>query len=382
MSRVVVFETPGPIDIRAFTCHGVNTKPNSDNPIGFFGTGLKYVVAVLARLGIPLLVVGDDEVWHFYRKKAQFRDKDFDFVRLKRDRVHGRSSYEELSYTTEYGKNWLLWQVFRELHSNTLDEGGRTFALKDLEELDRKPGHTYIVVTGEEFAEEFDQRDKTFLPDGLRVVNVSQGIQILDRPSDHLYYRGMRVYDLNKPSALTYNFLSGVNLTEDRTAGNYASMLTMIASKILSSEERLVVDKVVRAEGGTMEADLSFTYHSTEPSETFQRAVEQAPQPNATAKAYVRSKRLREAHAHPLRHHPRPWRWAAGRTELRDASDDVVFELRADMTDLAKTYLLELVNQDLDRWQMDNFMDEHDPEEGELRVGAPEVIYADDDVPF
>ena len=31
---------------------------------------------------------------------------------------------EQLPFTTELGKNWEVWQAYRELHSNTLDESG------------------------------------------------------------------------------------------------------------------------------------------------------------------------------------------------------------------------------------------------------------------
>lgn len=39
MPRVVVFKTPGHIPLEAFTTFGINSKPNSLNPIGFFGSG-------------------------------------------------------------------------------------------------------------------------------------------------------------------------------------------------------------------------------------------------------------------------------------------------------------------------------------------------------
>jgi len=43
---MIVFENQGEIDLIAFTPFGVNTK-ETDSPIGFFGTGLKYATAVL-----------------------------------------------------------------------------------------------------------------------------------------------------------------------------------------------------------------------------------------------------------------------------------------------------------------------------------------------
>jgi hypothetical protein len=43
----LVFRTPGVLDLRALTTFGMSSKPNSTSPIGIFGTGLKYAVAVM-----------------------------------------------------------------------------------------------------------------------------------------------------------------------------------------------------------------------------------------------------------------------------------------------------------------------------------------------
>src|ERR1700733_12022356 len=47
---MIVFENYGEIEIDAITTFGVSVK-EGPNPIGFFGTGLKYAVAVLLRHG-------------------------------------------------------------------------------------------------------------------------------------------------------------------------------------------------------------------------------------------------------------------------------------------------------------------------------------------
>ena len=45
---MVVFENTGEIDILSISSFGVSVK-EGDSPIGFFGTGLKYAIAVLLR---------------------------------------------------------------------------------------------------------------------------------------------------------------------------------------------------------------------------------------------------------------------------------------------------------------------------------------------
>src|SRR4051812_45010022 len=134
MTRAVVFKNDGVIPIEAFTQFGINDKPATDNPIGFFGTGLKYAVAVLVREGFTVEVWRGINKYTFYSKTKKFRTKDFDMIRMKIEKRSTlasffKPSYVELPYSTEYGKTWQLWQVFRELYSNVLDENGTAFVI-------------------------------------------------------------------------------------------------------------------------------------------------------------------------------------------------------------------------------------------------------------
>jgi hypothetical protein len=376
MARSVVFDTPGSIELRALTSIGVNTKPNSTNPIGTFGTGLKYSVAVLARLGLGMSVVVDGAVYAFYRKTERFRDADFDFIRMKKETLQrtlsSRAQYSELAYTTQYGKFWQLWQVYRELHSNTLDENGRTYVVDSIEDIEFLPGRTYIVVTGEAFAQEYDNRDKTFLPDGATAVHASERLQVLDRPSKYVYYRGMRVYDLDKPAQFTYNFLRDVELTEDRTAKNSMLLRTYIEQHMLASSNSDMVRRAVNAPGDTFESDLSYTYHSSEPTQEFIAAASAGPLANPTAASYVRGKTLRQQHGQPLDGRPRPWRIEG--SYIVDADGDPVLQhsFGGGLEPIQLRYVLALLNRDIYGWELDNFIaSEVNPEDAKLLADVP-----------
>ena len=49
---MIIFQNKGLIDVHAISIMGVSVK--EDNSIGFFGTGLKYAIAVLLREGIKI----------------------------------------------------------------------------------------------------------------------------------------------------------------------------------------------------------------------------------------------------------------------------------------------------------------------------------------
>ncbi len=366
MPRSVIFETEGPLDLRAITCVGVNTKPRSSSPIGQFGTGLKYSVAVLCRESIGVTVVTSGEVYAFYRKTERFRDKDFDFIRMKRETLQrtlrSRAQYSELNYTTEYGKYWQLWQVYRELHSNTLDEGGTVYTVEDLEAVDFQPDRTYFVVTGERFAEEYDNRHRTFLPDGLTVVRETERLQVLERPSQHVYYRGMRVYDLDKPAQFTYNFLNDVELTEDRTAKNSMALRTSIEEYMLADAPAHVVEQAVAAPEGSFESELTYTNHWREPSAAFTQAVAASPVANPTAAAYVRKRGRRAAGGEPLQGRPRPWRLQAGYVVDADGNPVLRYDINCGLEPIQMQYVLALLNRDLYGYELDQWLEQQSGE--------------------
>lgn len=224
---IVQFRTPTTIPLEAFSLLGVNVKTSS-SAIGRFGTGLKYAVAVILRHGGTLQLFVDGTEYEFYLHSKDFRGKTFQQIRMrKRDSGPlGRwLSSKALPFTTEFGKDWKLWQAFRELMSNTKDEAGEVLTFKYGPK--ESPGFnppakgTTIIVDCPAFYEAMQEAEVFLVHDGQELVYEDDSVEIYNRPSKHLYYQGIRVYDLRYPARLTYNFKTGyVNLTEDRTAGN------------------------------------------------------------------------------------------------------------------------------------------------------------------
>lgn len=119
-----------------------------------------------------------------------------------------------LGFTTSLGRDWKQWMAFRELASNCLDEGGSYF------EGDAEPedGCTVIAVTGAAFRKAWQIRDTVIID--TRPITSNRYIEVHEGNSPYVYYRGVRVHQMNKPSAMTYNILEAIELTEDRTAKN------------------------------------------------------------------------------------------------------------------------------------------------------------------
>lgn len=275
MTQAVIFETPGLIDMRALTTLGINVKPNTVNPIGYFGTGLKYAIAVLVRNDIPVTIYRGLEKYTFHHNEDTFRGEKVSMIEM-RFKKNIRTRKTQLPYTTQFGKNWELWQAFRELYSNTIDEQGNvthTVELSnDIISVEPEENMTNIIIEGGDFAREYIEREKTFLPEALMCKTEEHpgSIQYFLKPSKHIYYRGMRVMDLPKPSVFTYNLLAELELTEDRTAKHAWVVEERIRDLIISATDPKLIEAVLEAPTSSYEYRFDYdNFVYTSPSAEF-----------------------------------------------------------------------------------------------------------------
>lgn len=142
---MIVFENAGEIDIDAITTFGVSVKVG-ENPIGFFGTGLKYAIAVLLRTDHKVSIWSGDRQLRFTTERREVRMKPFDFVLMREgDRL------TPMGFTTELGKTWKPWMAYRELYCNARDEGGSVYSVANPNAAtDPRRGQTQIRVEGAE----------------------------------------------------------------------------------------------------------------------------------------------------------------------------------------------------------------------------------------
>jgi hypothetical protein len=214
---MIIFENEGLMPLEAATTFGINVKLGQ-NPIGFFGTGLKYAIAVTLRLGGTFRLFLGTVEYEFYVKAEDFRGKEFGMIRMrKRNSPLKRWSYEKLAFTTELGKHWEPWMAVRELESNTRDEDGWSTVQDNVEfGFVGYKDHTRIVIECEEMENAYNEQ-VIFMPDNMELICENEYVQIFNQPAEHIFFRGLRVTDC-KPTMFTYNLTGGVTLTEDRTS--------------------------------------------------------------------------------------------------------------------------------------------------------------------
>lgn len=260
----IYFQNPGEIDPRLITTLGVNVK-ESDSPVGFFGTGLKYALAVLLREHHEVTIWSGERQFSFRKVQDVIRGKEFNFIHMN----DGKQT-TPLGFTTELGKNWTLANAYRELYCNAKDEGGGT-----IEEATPAPGHTLIQVLGHTFEQIHLTRDEFLLSPKLVPAQSTQELQVFPLASSQIFFRGIAARTLQKNSVLRYNLLSSHELTEDRTLKYHYFVDSAIASFITKSlSDSIALHTILTTD--CYEHDLDLTAWNCEWSEHFSSAVKQA----------------------------------------------------------------------------------------------------------
>jgi hypothetical protein len=197
---MISFITPTALPIEAATTMGVSVK-ESDNAIGNFGTGLKYAIAGVLRLGGTIVIHVDGERHEFRAVETTIRGRAFQIVQC---------NGVPCGFTTDLGKHWEPWQLFRELASNALDEGGRW-------ERGNAPldaGQTVMHVDCRA-VEDSERTERVFLDKRRLLLDSSNGAQVFEGASPHYYFNGIRAGSFNGMAPVSVNVLHG-NLSEDR----------------------------------------------------------------------------------------------------------------------------------------------------------------------
>lgn len=270
----IVFSNVGEIDPQSIISFGVSVK-ESTNPIGFFGTGLKYAIAICCRNEIPIKIFSGEREFNFKAIKKEVRGQEFSFIHM---------NDEPLSFTTELGKNWEPWQAFREIYCNALDEGGGVELVPVMNEPNLYPvkGETRIIVYGDVFSDLYRNRSQIVLnmPKNLKIdLKSDVGLEVFKSPSKHLFYRGIRVATLQKESMFTYNMTRFSELTEDRTLKTISDMKAIIPLAIGSMVDKKIIKRVMRANPESCyEGELQFSglrWYEEVISEEFIEAMEE-----------------------------------------------------------------------------------------------------------
>jgi len=238
----VYFCNHEPIDLNAIAVMGVSVKV-VDNPIGYFGTGLKFSIATLLRTGHKVTLIRAGERIEFTAAAETIRGEEFQRVRM---------GDELLGFTTQLGRNWEPWQAYRELHCNCTDEGG---VIAD--SLPEGKWGTIFEIEGDSLALAHRNKRNIFLESVP--LFASDECEIHAGETHDAFYRGVKAHKHQLHAMLTYNITDPLELTEDRTVKYpwYVAHYAVRAIALCQDED--LIELALMAPRGTFEAGLDYS---------------------------------------------------------------------------------------------------------------------------
>lgn len=195
------------IDENAFKLIGACTKRDDDSKIGYFGSGLKYALAVLLRENIAFRVFSGKKEIKMTVNSEVFRGQAFNIIS-----VCGK----ETSLTTSMGVDWKPWQAVREIFCNALDEAHPSREIVDTVKPEKGITAFYIPTENSEIQFIVDNWDKYFAHDRRPLVGDCCKIYSPICDTVNIYRKGIRCWDESYASLYDYDF-DTIRITESRS---------------------------------------------------------------------------------------------------------------------------------------------------------------------
>jgi len=255
---MIVFRNTGLIDLTAVRTLGVSVK--EEGAIGHFGTGVKFAIATILRGGGSVTLYRGKQEHRFGTVSQEVRGQSFEVVTL---------DGQELGFTTALGRDWKPWMAFRELACNALDEGGSYYASgHEIGPID--DSETAFIVNSEEIEDAYYGRGEIILEGAPEYAN--DIIEIRPGRCDQVYYRGVRVGAMLRPTFHTYNLLRKIELTEDRAFKYHHVVHDQIARGLISCGREDLIHPAMSCGSDFTEHHLTFS-QSMGPGESFLRVA-------------------------------------------------------------------------------------------------------------
>lgn len=232
----ISFENKGEVPINAFKLLGASTKRQDSSKIGYFGTGLKYALAVLLREDIEFKVYSGLKEVKIGLRKTKFIE---DTVNVMT--VNG----EKTSITIDAGIDWEPWFAVREIYSNTLDENGE---MKMAQAVQPEVGKTKIYIQDnaaglsdlfKNWAAYFtNTRDMAYKDNNGSILPKLPTV-----PEFTVFRKGIRAYTNRQQSIFDYD-LNSLDINESRVA-KYDFQVKENCSELLAGSTKECIEKFI-----------------------------------------------------------------------------------------------------------------------------------------
>jgi hypothetical protein len=236
MTDYVLFTNDSEIPINAFKLLGASSKRGDDSKIGYYGTGLKYAIALMLRENISFKIFSGKNEVKIGKRATKFLDQKIEVMTVNN---------EKTSITLDAGIDWEPWFAIREIYSNTIDEGG---SMKIGAELQPEAGKTkiYIDLTSESLSDIFKNWNDYFTT-SREIQDELENGNILPKLPSNPYYtvfrKGIRAYDNKSHSLFDYD-LQNLQINESRVA-KFSWEAEELSSKLLAKASLATIKQFI-----------------------------------------------------------------------------------------------------------------------------------------
>ena len=269
--KYIMIENKGELDVSSLILLGASTKRDDDSKIGFFGSGNKYAIATLIRMGVGFKIFSGDNEVVITTNDIDFRGRTF-----KQILIDGQPT----SLTTDMGPQWEEWMALREWVSNSIDEGHSNI-VTDADNIAGKDGYTRffiehspgIKVVIDNWNEYFTfDRDDTKLENKLGKLFPQTNID----ETMVLFRKGIRVYRADGTQSLYQYDLKSFTINESRIIDSLYSAGCRMLDFINMIDDVSVLKNILRKAfvGDYFESRLSWKWGVAKLSEHWRTAID------------------------------------------------------------------------------------------------------------
>ena len=242
------FSNKGEVPVNAFKLLGASTKRGDSSKIGYFGTGLKYALAVLLREGIEFKIFSGSKEVKIGTRQTKFFDKKVTVIT-----VNG----EKTSITIEAGINWETWFAIREIYSNTIDEDG---SMNIADSLDATAGYTKIFVEQTDKLKDLNENWSNYFSNTRSVISGNDKYKVLQKTDKNnlvVFRKGIQAYSSRFTSLFDYD-VTQLKINESRVAQHDFEARQRCAEALALCDDKTALEHFANAAQDVAEKDPNF----------------------------------------------------------------------------------------------------------------------------
>lgn len=248
----IKIENEGEIDVNALLLLGATSKRGDASMIGYFGSGLKYAIAVLLKNNIEFKIFSGEKEIKVTTTREGFRGQEFDVIK-----VNNRKT----SLTTDMGPDWKAWFAVREIYCNAIDEGSHKMGISDSPQ--GEAGKTVFYIKFNSALSELFSNWNRYFSDKREdmIQNISEhGTRVFSgNGSEFIVYRkGVQCLQDRRKSLFHYD-LDWVSINESRVLADSWRFNRLLAERLAIGASVEVIREIFDNYTGTVEGDLEWS---------------------------------------------------------------------------------------------------------------------------